>query len=58
MRLMNRRYLSQMVRLLLVTGCVAYAVPARLAMAETAGVDITSTHQGRLERWPVLRPGA
>ncbi len=47
MRLMNRRYLSQMVRLLLVTGCVAYAVPVRLAMAETAGVDITSTHQGR-----------
>lgn len=44
---MNRRYLSQMVRLLLVTSCVAYAVPARLAMAETAGVDITATHRGR-----------
>ena len=29
------------------TSCVAYAVPARLAMAETAGVDITATHQGR-----------
>ena len=47
MQFMNRRFLWQLVRLLLVTSCVAYAVPARLAMAETAGVDITATHQGR-----------
>lgn len=44
---MNHRYLSQLVRLLLVTSCVTGAVPPRLAMAETARVDITATHQGR-----------